>query len=156
MSSESSGDRLPFEPRQKKKKPAKTAPTEPVTATSSTPSKRKSSETAKLSAIPDGVSKRMIRRMAAFCGIPTVCGIGSFVAAYWIVQSEWFKLPTVAVLLISMGFFGLGVVGLSYGILSTSWDEDRPGSWWGWEEFKINFKRMTTAWRAARREFKGE
>jgi hypothetical protein len=49
-----------------------------------------------------------------------------------------------------MGFFGLGVIGLSYGILSASWDENREGSFWGTEEFATNFGRMITAWRTAR------
>jgi hypothetical protein len=48
-----------------------------------------------------------------------------------------------------MGFFGLGVLGLSYGVLSASWDEDEPGTKFGWQEFKTNFGRMTAAWRSA-------
>ncbi len=94
----------------------------------------------------------MIRRMALFSGIPTALGITSFVVSYYIVSRELLELPTIAVLLVSLGCFGLGVVGLSYGILSTSWDENRPGSLFGWEEFSLNLGRMVQAWRASRRE----
>jgi hypothetical protein len=146
MSSESSKKRLPFEPRQKKKPTPKKPPLE----TKQAPKTKQVSEDVTLSAIPDVVSKRMVRRMALLCGIPTFLGILSFVMSYWIVSHEWFKLPTIAVVYVSLGFFGLGVLGLSYGILSTSWDEDRLGGWWGWEEFRINFKRMQTAWRSTK------
>jgi hypothetical protein len=148
MSSESSKKRLPFEPRQKKKPTTPKKP--PLKATEGKKNQKVSSEEVTLSAIPDVVSKRMVRRMALFCGIPTALGILSFVTSYWIVSHEWFKLPTIAVVYVSLGFFGLGVLGLSYGILSTSWDEDRLGGWWGWEEFRINFKRMQAAWRSSK------
>jgi len=165
MSPESKEENLPFEPRRKKKKPTKKSPvTAPVADTkpkNSAESKKankppfeRGEKNASLSAIPDGVSKRMVRRMALFSGIPTALGISSFVVFYLIVSNELFKVPTTAVLLVSLGFFGLGVLGLSYGILSTSWDEDRLGSWFGFEEFTLNFGRMTSAWRAARKEAK--
>jgi len=53
---------------------------------------------------------------------------------------------------VSMGFFGLGVLGLSYGVLSASWDEEIPGSKLGWREFTTNWGRMTSAWRSARQK----
>jgi hypothetical protein len=49
-------------------------------------------------------------------------------------------------LLVTLGCFGLGVLGLTYGVLSASWDEDRPGDWLGIAEFQVNFGRMTSAW----------
>ncbi|MBV5259805.1 DUF3464 family protein [Synechococcus moorigangaii CMS01] len=150
MSSEPKRDRLPFEPKQAKKKPPKQVPA-PAAVTAEAP-RRSPKDDASLSAIPDAVSKRMIRRMALFSGIPTALGISSFVVAYYIVANELLELPTVAVLLVSLGCFGLGVLGLSYGILSTSWDEARPGSILGWAEFNLNLGRMVQAWRASRRE----
>lgn len=150
MSSEPPSKRLPFEPRQKKKKTAKkTAKTPQKPA--STPVTKADSQSPSLRAIPDGVSKRMIRRMALFSGIPSALGMSSFFIAYWIVSYDWFKLPPYVVLAVSLGLFGLGVLGLSYGIFSTSWDEDRLGSWWGWQEFKLNFGRTIDAWRTAKK-----
>jgi hypothetical protein len=144
MPSPSSGGRLPFEPRQNKKKTPKKPPTESVTS-SPNPSVK-----AKSDSIPEVVSKRMVRRMALFSGLPTGLGVGVFFTCYLIVSQDWFKLPTLVPLLLTMGCFGLGVVGLSYGILSTSWDENRVGSWWGWEECTLNFGRMRSAWRDAK------
>lgn len=135
---------MAFEPRQKKKKTPKQPPPQ------SSKESAKSKITANSTAIPEAVSKRMVRRMAFFCGIPTGLGMSSFFVFYWIVSNEWLKIPAAAVGVTSLGLFGLGVLGLSYGILSTSWDEDRVGGWFGTQEFKTNFGRMTAAWREAR------
>ena len=99
-------------------------------------------------AVPKVVSDRMARRMALLCGVPTALGMATFVVSYLIVNHGWLKLPTVAVVLVSMGFFGLGVLGLSYGVLSASWDEEVSGTKLGWQEFKTNWGRMTSAWRS--------
>lgn len=93
----------------------------------------------------------MIKRMALFCGIPSFLGMASFLASYFIVVNDLFPLPNSAVVLVSMGFFGLGVLGLSYGVLSASWDEDEPGSRLGLSEFSTNLGRMTAAWRSAKK-----
>lgn len=163
---ERSNNRLPFEPQKKRKKAAKTQP-EPVpsktakTQPKSTPSKtspktaskkdqaKPAALTRESMAIPDAVSKRMVRRMALLCGIPSFLGIATFFVSYYLVTSVGLKFPHVAVVLVSMGFFGLGVLGLSYGVLSASWDEDVPGTALGWQEFTTNWGRMTSAWRSA-------
>jgi len=98
--------------------------------------------------IPESVSRRMVSRMTLFCGLPSIASILVFVVSYTLVSHEWLKLPPIAVLLLSLGCFGLGVVGLSYGALSASWEEDIPGSRLGWAEFTTNLERMTSAWRA--------
>ena len=154
--------RLPFEPGKKRKKNAKTQPTP---ASSNTSPKSKSvkaeaiphvtpqkSKSAKAEAIPQVVSQRMGRRMAIFSGVPTTLGIATFFVSYWIVSQGIFKLPNVAVILVSMGFFGLGVIGLSYGVISASWDEETPGSKLGWQEFTTNCGRLISAWRSARQK----
>ncbi|OLP15827.1 hypothetical protein BST81_24195 [Leptolyngbya sp. 'hensonii'] len=102
--------------------------------------------------IPQAVSRRMVRRMAVFSGIPTTLGVAVFFISYWIVIQGWFKLPNAIVVFLSMGCFGLGVLGLSYGVLSASWDEETTGGWLGWPEFTTNLGRMTAAWRSARQK----
>ena len=177
MSSEpkesSDSKRLPFEPARKKSakeaKPAAKSPSKPKAqkaeksdsktekkptlqkkaSSSSKPSGRKSRESM---AIPEVVSQRMARRMALFCGVPTVLGMATFVVSYIIITKGIYKLPNVAVVLVSMGFFGLGVLGLSYGILSASWDEDRAGGLIGAQEFGTNFGRLREGWKEARRQ----
>jgi hypothetical protein len=141
-------ERLPFEPRQKRKKTTKSPPA-PATSQKATQQEKQQPVSRESMAIPDAVSKRMVRRMALLCGIPTVLGISTFFVSYLLVTQVGLKLPNVAVVLVSMGFFGLGVLGLSYGVLSASWDEDVPGTKLGWQEFKTNWGRMTAAWRSA-------
>lgn len=147
--SANSKDRLPFEPAKNKKKAAKPSV---ATQTNVTKDNNKPRASAEATAIPEVVSRRMVGRMALFCGVPTALGISTFIASYFIVTQEWFPLPTPAVVLVSMGFFGLGVLGLSYGVLSASWDEELPGSKLGWQEFTTNFGRMRMAWQASKRK----
>ncbi|MGK7956647.1 MAG: PAM68 family protein [Crocosphaera sp.] len=154
MADNSSRNSIPFEPGQKKKKKSKKTK-ETVNNAVQTPQKpKKRSNDASLSAIPDSVSQRMIKRMAIFSGIPTGLGMSSFFVFYWIVSHDWLDIPTSAVGAVSLGLFGLGIVGLSYGIFSASWDEHRVGSWWGWQEFTENLGRTVKAWRGAREEAK--
>lgn len=149
MPSPNNRDSLPFEPKSKQKNISKTVDKKATPSQSKSKNKQESSS---LKEIPEVVSKRMVRRMALFSGIPTGLGILSFFAFYTIVSYEWFKIPNTAVLLVSMGLFGLGVLGLSYGILSTSWDEDRVGTWFGWSDFTVNFGRLTSAWKNAKQK----
>ncbi|MDX2098725.1 MAG: PAM68 family protein [Leptolyngbyaceae cyanobacterium bins.59] len=147
--------RLPFEPTSSKKssdgeKAEKQVPVSKAVAETS--KAEKSQKNREDTSIPQAVSKRMARRMALFSGIPSTLGVSVFFISYWVVSHGWYKLPTGAVLLLSMGFFGLGVLGLSYGVLSASWDEDVVGDWLGWSEFKTNLGRMTAAWRSAKRK----
>jgi hypothetical protein len=149
MPDPSSRDRLPFERKSKKKKIEKKPP-EPVSSKTEGPKKprRKVDE----DRIPEVVSRRMIRRMALFSGIPTALGMSSFFVFYLIVSQDLLELPNYVAFAVSLLFFGLGVLGLSYGIFSTSWEESVPGSWWGWSEFRLNLGRMLAAWRNARQE----
>lgn len=156
---------LPFEPVQNRKKtpkksasaapankgssgmPAKTGATKEKAATGQESTTQKAS-----TGIPEVITKRMTRRMALFCGIPTALGMLTFVVSYIIVSQHLLKLPTVAVFLVSLGCFGLGVLGLSYGALSASWDEDRLGGWLGFNEFRVNFGRTVESWRSAKQK----
>lgn len=47
-------------------------------------------------------------------------------------------LPTGTAFAVSGLFFGAGLLGITYGILSASWDENQEGSKLGLEEFKAN------------------
>lgn len=154
MANNSSRNAIPFEPRQKKNKKQKKTPETVKNSVKKPQKSKKRSNEASLSAIPDSVSQRMIKRMAIFSGIPTGLGMSSFFVFYWIVSHDWLDIPTSAVGAVSLGLFGLGILGLSYGIFSASWDEHRVGGWWGWQEFKQNLSRTVKAWRNARQEAK--
>lgn len=98
--------------------------------------------------IPPEVNKRIVRRMAIFCGIPTSLGFLTIIASYIAVSRHLVELPNSVVVLVSMLLLGIGVLGLSYGAISASWDEGKPGSWWGWGEFSQNFGYLTAAWKS--------
>ncbi len=163
----SSSSRLPFEPVQNPKKAHRTsiqAPkpeSDPGSKSGSLEQSRQIKKQAKQNtasvpshsaAMPEIVSQRMVRRIALFCGIPSGLGMLTFIISYIVVSQHYFKLPSVVVFLISLGFFGLGVLGLSYGALSASWDEDRVGTWFGWSEFRTNFGRTIASWREAQQK----
>ena len=150
MPSEDKRGRMPFEPRNnnKKEKPAKTAPKAVKQKRKAT--SRNSRPNSNLSAIPDAVSKRMGRRMAVFCGIPSALGMSSLLVCYWIKVNDIVELPPYLAFAVSFGFLGLGVLGLSYGLFSASWDEERVGSVMGGDEFKLNFGRTRDAWKASK------
>jgi hypothetical protein len=152
MSADSERNKLPFEPNKKQKKTTpKAAKQEPVIKSESVKDKKLPYTKAEM-AVPKVVSDRMVRRVVGFCGIPTVLGITTLVASYLLIVFANIKLPPIAVLLANLGFFGLGVLGITYGVLSASWDIDRPGTILGWNEFTINFGRMVEVWRAAKQK----
>lgn len=100
-------------------------------------------------AIPDAVANRMARRIAIATGVPTLLGMGVFVGSYLLVSRHLLDIPPSATLLASGGCFLLGLVGLSYGVLSASW-EDAPGSLLGREQIPVNFGRLKASLRALR------
>jgi hypothetical protein len=150
---ESERSTLPFEPNKKRPKPAK-AINQPVIKTKETQEKPQQQRrySKQVMAIPEVVSQRMIRRVAGFCGIPTFLGIASLVISYLLVTLAHVQLPPIAVLLVNMGLFGLGVLGITYGVLSASWDEETPGTLLGFDEFSTNWGRMVEVWRETQKK----
>ncbi|MEM9264999.1 MAG: PAM68 family protein [Cyanobacteria bacterium P01_F01_bin.13] len=150
MPSESQRKPLPFEPKSSKQSVPKAAASNSASSKAPSPSSKKASSNTptppnssdETTSIPEVVSRRMIRRMAIFAGVPTFLGMSSFVVAYILLTRHIVEFPNVVVLLVSLGFFGLGTLGLSYGVLSASWQEDIEGSWLGTAEFSVNFRRL--------------
>ncbi len=155
---------IPFEPNSgkkisnKKSDPKKSNKNQgrslkkPESKPSQKPEKQNQEQSSVSSGIPPEVNKRLLRRAALFSGIPTSLGFITFIVSYIVVVKKWAELPNSAVVLVSMGFLGIGVLGLSYGPISASWDENREGNWWGWQEFKQNFGYLRDAWKAQRAE----
>ncbi|NJN37635.1 MAG: DUF3464 family protein [Acaryochloridaceae cyanobacterium CSU_3_4] len=94
------------------------------------------------SVIPKVVSNRMIRRVGIFSGLPTLLAFLTIPTSYFVTEQGWIDFPSTVVLMTSVSFLGLGLVGVSYGIVSASWDEDIKGSWLGMSEFKLNLGRI--------------
>ena len=121
---------LPFEPIRSQDK--------------STDSNSRATETA---AIPKVVANRMARRVAVFTGLPTMASMGVFVGSYVLVTRGIRDIAPGLTLAVSGGLFLLGLAGLSYGVLTASW-EPQPGSLLGLENFKPNVQRMRDSIRA--------
>ena len=89
------------------------------------------------SGIPKYVADRMARRIFFTAGIPTIMGMSVFVISYIIVTRNIAEIPPSSTIAISALFFLLGLGGLSFGILSASWDKE-PGSFFGIENIPLN------------------
>lgn len=116
-------DPLPFEPRRSDPTPSVNQP------------------------IPKDVANRMARRVAIATGLPSLMGMGVFVASYVVVSRGILDIPPGITLVTSGLFFLLGLVGLSYGVLSASW-EPQPGTLLGIEHIKPNLQRLRSSIRA--------
>ena len=100
-------------------------------------------------AIPDAVARRMARRIAVATGIPSLLGMAVIAASYLLVSRGGVSIPPVATLLGSGACFLLGLLGLSYGVLSASW-EDGAGTILGFEQMPLNLGRIRESVRAMR------
>ena len=102
--------------------------------------------------IPKYVADRMARRIFVTAGIPTVMGMSVFVVSYIIVTRNIAEIPPSSTIAISALFFLLGLGGLSFGILSASWDKE-PGSFFGIENIPMNIERAKAAFKPASQNF---
>jgi len=102
--------------------------------------------------IPKYVADRMARRIFFTAGIPTILGMSVFVVSYIIVTKNIAEIPPSSTIAISALFFLLGLAGLSFGILSASWDKE-PGSFFGIENIPMNIKRAKAAFKPATQNF---
>jgi hypothetical protein len=83
-----------------------------------------------------------------------VVGMGVFVASYLLVSRGVLDISPGLTLVGSGAFFLLGLLGLSYGVLSASW-EDAPGSLLGIEQIGVNISRVRASVRAMRQGTSG-
>ena len=120
--------------------------------TSNTISNTVSSSKRSSSGIPKYVADRMARRIFFTAGIPTILGMSVFVISYIIVTRNIAEIPPSSTIAISAFFFLLGLGGLSFGILSASWDKE-PGSFFGIENIPMNIQRAKEAFKPATQNF---
>ena len=105
-----------------------------------------------ISGIPKYVADRMARRVFFAAGIPTIMGMSVFIVSYIIVTRNIAEIPPSSTIAISALFFLLGLAGLSFGILSASWDKE-PGSFFGIENIPMNIQRAKAAFKPATQNF---
>ena len=105
----------------------------------------------KESSIPKYVANRMARRIAFTTGIPTLSGMGVFIGSYFLISKGIADISPTLTLVSSAICFFVGLLGLSYGILSASWDLN-PGSFLGFENIKPNINRMKDAFKTNQKD----
>ena len=113
-----------------------------------------SKTTKKKSGIPSYVANRMARRIAFTTGIPTLSGMGVFIGSYFLISKGIAEISPTVTLVSSALCFLVGLLGLSYGILSASWDFN-PGSFLGFENIKPNINRMKDAFKTSQKNISG-
>ena len=97
--------------------------------------------------IPPEVSKRMVRRASWMAGVPTTLGMSAFFINYYLLVNHIVELPSWLTYAETLMLFGMGFVGLSYGVLSASWEPERDGGLIGLSEFRFNVKVLFEQWR---------
>ena len=113
--------------------------------------KKTSKNNRKDSGIPKYVANRMARRIAFTTGIPTLSGMGVFIGSYFLISKGIADISPTVTLVSSAMCFLVGLLGLSYGILSASWDFN-PGTFLGFENIKPNINRMKDAFKSSKKE----
>ena len=103
------------------------------------------------SGIPSYVANRMARRIAFTTGIPTLSGMGVFIGSYFLISKGIAEISPTVTLVSSAFCFLVGLLGLSFGILSASWDFN-PGSFLGFENIKPNINRMKDAFKSSKKD----
>ena len=92
-------------------------------------------------AVPQKVADRMITRIAFGAGLPVFGGLAIFVGAFLYSKKYDVVVPPNLLAYATQLPFILGLMGITYGILSSSWEEEE-GSALGFAEFKTNFGRI--------------
>ncbi len=105
----------------------------------------------KSSGIPKYVANRMAKRIVFTTGIPTISGMGVFIGSYFLISKGIADISPTLTLVSSAMCFLVGLLGLSYGILSASWDFD-PGSFLGFENIKPNINRIKDAFKSTKKD----
>lgn len=105
--------------------------------------------------LPEEVANRMLRRIVSFTGVPLTL-LFVFFAAYFVLKYKYdITVLPVVVATSTLGAVGLATLGITYGIFSSSWDEEE-GSLLGLQEAKENLIRAKDGLMGAREREKRE
>mmetsp|Transcript_9775 Transcript_9775/g.14908 ORF Transcript_9775/g.14908 Transcript_9775/m.14908 type:complete len:222 (-) Transcript_9775:4828-5493(-) len=104
--------------------------------------------------IPDAVANRMAIRMAILGGVPVFGGLALFIFFYLSATKNDNVFQPTAVAAATTAPWILGLLGIGYGALSASWDDDEPGSLLGVDEFKTNIQRILEGLRRSSKDAK--
>ncbi|CAL0314200.1 unnamed protein product [Lupinus luteus] len=102
--------------------------------------------------IPEVVTNRMMKRVGLSVGIPLSIGLLFFPFFYYLKVGLKIDVPTWVPFIVSFFFFGSALLGVSYGIVSSSWDPLREGSLLGWNEAQKNWPVFWQSFRGGSRK----
>jgi len=88
--------------------------------------------------IPEKVAQKMLGRMLPFVGIPLFGGIGVFIGFWYFATYKNVEFQPALVAFTTIGILGISLAGISYSVISASWDSDKSGSALGVDEFRKN------------------
>jgi len=80
----------------------------------------------------------MGKRMVPFVGIPLFGSFASFIGFWYLAVYKDMEFQPAVVATTSFGFLAIGLLGITYSVVSSSWDNDRDGSVLGVDEFQKN------------------
>jgi len=92
--------------------------------------------------IPEVVSNRMLGRIIPFIALPVLMGLGLFYFFIVLARQYDISVEPSAVAYATQAPFAVGLLGITYGVMSASWDPEIEGSALGIKEFKINLQRI--------------
>lgn len=99
-------------------------------------------EDAGAAAIPERVAQRMGKRMLPFVGIPLFGSFASFIGFWYLATFKDMEFQPSVVATTSFAFLAIGLLGITYSVMSASWDDDREGSDLGVDEFQKNVESL--------------
>jgi len=88
--------------------------------------------------IPEKVAQRMGKRMLPFVGIPLFGGMAAFIGFWYMASYRDMEFQPVLVAGTTIALLAIGLVGITYSMMSASWDPEREGSVLGTDEFSRN------------------
>ena len=92
--------------------------------------------------IPQVVFDRMVRRIVVAVGLPMGSGLLLLYVLGSLKESGLWDVPVWLPFASTLLSFGTSALGIAYGTLSTSWDPERDGSFFGWEEASVNWPKL--------------
>lgn len=92
--------------------------------------------------IPEKVAMRMGSRMLPFVGIPLFGGMGLFVGFWYFATYKNVEFQPALVAASTIALLVVGLLGITYSVMSASWDPDREGSGLGADEFSTNVNNL--------------
>jgi len=100
---------------------------------------RQLSEAPDSAVIPEKVAQRMGSRMLPFVGVPLFGVMAAFITFWYLATYKNYEFQPALVAFTTIAIMGSGLLGITYSVMSASWDEDEDGSALGVDEFKKNF-----------------